>query len=212
MLLCYVTDRKLLGPSSGEEMLLTSIQHAAEAGVDWIQIREKDLSGRKLIELVRRVKEVLPEATRLVVNDRLDAAIAGKAAGVHLGASSVPAPEVIRWSRAGNAPADFLVGVSCHSLEEAVAAARAGASYIFFGPVFGTPSKDSFGPPQGTRRLAEVCRSVQIPVLAIGGVNRENAEECLRAGASGIAAIRLFQQAGDGVALARIVSRLHAIA
>jgi thiamine-phosphate pyrophosphorylase len=92
---------------------------------------------------------------------------------------------------------DFLIGYSCHSLESARAAERGGADYIFFGPVFATPSKSAFGAPQGIERLREVCASVAIPVLAIGGVNLENTRDCITAGAAGFAAIRLFQNPSE---------------
>ncbi|MBI3485067.1 MAG: thiamine phosphate synthase, partial [Acidobacteria bacterium] len=92
-------------------------------------------------------------------------------------------------------------GASCHSLAEAQAAERDGAHYLIFGPVFSTPSKSQFGAPQGIARLEEACRAVRIPVLAIGGITLDNAHECLRAGAAGIAAIRLFQDASDLPAL-----------
>ena len=105
------------------------------------------------------------------------------------------------WRRASGR-LDFMVGVSCHSLESARAAERGGADYIFFGPVFATPSKAAFGAPQGTERLGKVCASVEIPVLAIGGMNLENAGACIAAGAAGIAAIRLFQDAVDSAGLA----------
>jgi thiamine-phosphate pyrophosphorylase len=101
---------------------------------------------------------------------------------------------------------DFLVGVSCHSQEAAKSAEDGGADYIFFGPVFTTPSKAAYGAPQGLARLAEVCRSVSLPVLAIGGIALENATSCLAAGAAGIAAIRLFQDAYD---LASLVKTLR---
>jgi thiamine-phosphate pyrophosphorylase len=123
----------------------------------------------------------------------------------------VPAREVVRWCRGGNAPAEFLIGVSCHSREEARAAEDSGASYAFFGPVFDTPAKKKFGPPQGIARLGEACRAVRIPVIAIGGVNEENATECVRAGAAGIAAIRMFQESSEMETLARAIARLHSI-
>jgi thiamine-phosphate pyrophosphorylase len=120
---------------------------------------------------------------------------------------------VVRWckSSGGNAPADFLVGVSCHSLADAREAESAGAAYIFFGPVFDTPSKRGMGEPQGVARLEEICRSVAIRVLAIGGVNEQNAGDCIRAGAAGIAAIRLFQDTRDAETLKDAVKRLHAL-
>ena len=211
MLLCYVTDRKLLGPSRGANALLPLMERVAAAGVDWIQIREKDLSARALCDLARRAISAVPSTASILINDRLDVALASGAAGVHLGASSIPVAETVRWCRAGNAPPDFRVGVSCHSLQEAAEAEQAGANYVFFGPICETPSKAQFGPPQGVARLAEVCRAVRVPVIAIGGINEDGAEACSKAGAAGIAAIRLFQDAPDAAALARIVSRLHRI-
>lgn len=211
MFLCYVTNRKLLGPSGQDDALLQMIKRAGAAGVDLIQIREKDLSARELLELTRGATAAVPRTTKIIVNDRLDVAISAGAAGVHLGAASIPAADTVRWCRAGNAPKDFLVGFSCHSLQEAKAVGLAGASYVFFGPVYNTPSKIEFGPPQGSKRLAEVCRGLKIPVLAIGGINENNAAECLRAGAAGIAAIRLFQEAEDTVALSLLIERMQKI-
>src|SRR5262249_44220845 len=95
------------------------------------------------------------------------------------------------------AGSEFLIGASCHSLESAKTVARDGANYIFFGPVFATPSKAKFGEPQGVKKLADVCSAVSVPVIAIGGITLENAGDCISAGAAGIAAIRLFQDAAD---------------
>jgi thiamine-phosphate pyrophosphorylase len=141
-----------------------------------------------------------------LVNDRLDVALAERAGGVHLGENSLP-PEEAKRLLASQAvqtlPRDFLIGVSCHSLEAAKYAASAGADYIFFGPVFATPSKASYGAPQGLGRLAKACGSVSIPVLAIGGISLENAASCFSVGAAGIAAIRLFQDSSDPAELVR---------
>lgn len=179
----------------GAHILHDSIRRAAAAGAGWIQIREKDLDSRSLVELVRfAIAETREASARVLVNDRLDVALAVNAAGVHLGENSLPVEVVTAWRRS-TGRLDFLIGASCHSLESARAAERGGADYIFFGPVFATPSKAGFGAPQGTERLREVCASVGIPVVAIGGVNVENARECIAAGAAGIAAIRLFQDA-----------------
>lgn len=174
-----------------------------------MQIRERDLPARELLALVKAAIVAREGGARILVNDRLDVALAAGAAGVHLGGGSVPAHEVVRWLRERSAPAEFLVGVSCHSLEDARAAEDAGASYVFFGPVFETPSKKSYGPPQGIAKLAEVCSAVRIPVIAIGGVNEENATECMRAGAAGIAAIRMFQEMREAEKLKRAVAKLH---
>jgi len=140
-------------------------------------------------------------STRILINDRLDVAVAAGAAGVHLGEESLPVAEVTRWRKEEKPRADFSVGASCHSLAAAVEAERAGADYIFFGPVFATPSKAAYGPPQGLEKLGEVCRSVRIPVLAIGGITLENAATCLDSGAAGVAAIRLFQESADPAAV-----------
>jgi thiamine-phosphate pyrophosphorylase len=201
--LCYVTDRNAL-PARDCGALLERIARAAAAGVEWVQLREKEAQGRELFELASRaVSGVARTATRIIVNDRLDVALASGAAGVHLGGASLPVREVAAWRRAENAPPDFFIGRSCHSLAEAQQAQQDGADYIFFGPVFETPSKAGYGPPQGLERLSEVCARAAIPVLAIGGITLENARHCFSAGAAGIAAIRLFQEAEDLDSLVR---------
>jgi thiamine-phosphate pyrophosphorylase len=212
-ILCYVTDRKGLAGEAGEQnnALLERIIAAAEAGIDWIQIREKDLSTRELASLTRdavsqtkQIKERNGKLTRIIVNDRVDVALSEDSGGVHLGGHSLPVHEVRKWLATKPVLGErdkFLVGVSCHSVQDATDAERGGADYIFFGPVFATPSKASFGTPQGLPRLAEVCSSVAIPVLAIGGITHDNAGDCFASGAAGIAAIRLFQDANDPAAL-----------
>lgn len=215
-ILCYVTDRHNLvsgTTSQGSQLLLKKIQALAAAGIDWVQLREKDLSGKELSMLAREALSRISHSEgrytvpRIVLNDRLDVAIAERAGGVHLGENSVPPAHAKRLLLAANSPQtplkDFLVGVSCHSLVAAQSAASAGADYIFFGPVFATPSKAAFGSPQGLERLAAVCNSVAIPVLAIGGITLANASSCISAGASGIAAIRLFQDAHEPAEVTR---------
>lgn len=217
-LLCYVTDRRSLSETKPAEQLKTlarRIEAAAEAGVDWIQIREKDLSGKDCSALTREALQRAAKssggetsATRVIVNDRLDVALAERAGGVHLSEKSLPLAEAKRLVENRGDGNDFLIGVSCHSLEAARTAASGGADYLFFGPVFATPSKVAFGVPQGLERLAEVCRVVSIPVLAIGGITLGNAADCLAAGASGIAAIRLFQDARDMSSLVQSLRKL----
>jgi thiamine-phosphate pyrophosphorylase len=119
-------------------------------------------------------------------------AFAAGAHGVHAAETSVPIATLVAAARSSTRT-DFLVGASCHSRERAVEAANKGADYLFFGPVFATPSKENFGAPQGLEKLADVCAAVSIPVIAIGGVSVENARACRQAGAAGVAAIRLFQ-------------------
>lgn len=216
-ILCYVTDRQAL--SKGDELyarkaVLDKIQEAAAAGVDWIQIREKDLPGKECAALTSAAIEraASPSASkqatiRILVNDRLDVALSQAAGGVHLGENSLPVEKARELVDSRIPSKDFLIGVSCHSLEAATAAAKGGANYIFFGPVFATPSKAAYGAPQGLAQLAEVCRAVSLPVIAIGGITLDNAAPCLTAGASGIAAMRLFQDAQD---LASLVKELRA--
>lgn len=208
-IVCYVTDRKVLDAADAAGNVLAKIRGAMAAGVDWVQIRERDMPARELLGLAKAAGGIGAGGARVVVNDRLDVALAAGAAGVHLGGESVPAGEVVCWCRRGNAPAGFLIGVSCHSLEEAREAEDSGASYVFFGPVFETPSKKKFGPPRGITRLGEACRAVRIPVIAIGGMNEGNVAECLRAGAAGIAAIRMFQESSETETLKRAIKRIH---
>jgi thiamine-phosphate pyrophosphorylase len=197
--LCYVTDRKALTGSAHDQihLLLQKIESAARAGVDWIQIREKDLPARELAALVEEALHRVSDSCRLLVNDRLDVALAIGAGGVHLGEKSIPVDEAKRLLREKNIQKDFLVGASVHSLESAKAAQAVGADYVIFGPVYRTPSKASFGPPQGIEKLGELCRTLSVPVIPIGGIGAEIASQCHSAGASGIAAIRLFQDAPD---------------
>jgi thiamine-phosphate pyrophosphorylase len=212
--LCYVTDRcglSLVVSPAHSSFLVPKIEALLSAGIDWVQIREKDLCARNLSALTRQALSLTapectperPDRPRIVVNDRLDVALAEAAGGVHLGENSLPVKEAKQLAAARRPNHDFVVGVSCHSLESAKSAADEGADYIFFGPVFATPSKAAFGPPQGIDRLAAVCREIRIPVLAIGGITPDNFRHCLEAGAAGIAAIRLFQNAADPAAAVR---------
>ncbi len=166
------------------------IEAVVAAAVPLVQIREKPLSARVLYELTTRATAITRGSkTRLLVNDRFDIARAAGADGVHLTSRSLPA-EVVR----SICDEKFLIGVSTHSLETALDARSEGADFILFGPVFETPSKQVFGEPQGLEKLREVTSALEgFPVLAIGGINLDNAADCFRAGASGIAAIRLFQ-------------------
>ncbi len=213
-----MTDRHDLAAIDSREALealLLKIGAAVDAGVDWIQIREKDLSGKDCASLTRealqRAKNSAKRKTvpaRILVNDRLDVALSQRPGGAHLGENSLPLAEANRLVENRGERKDFLIGVSCHSLEFARAAASGDADYLFFGPVFATPSKAAFGAPQGLEQLAEVCHAVSIPVLAIGGITLENAADCLAAGASGIAAIRLFQDTRDMSSLVESLQKL----
>jgi thiamine-phosphate pyrophosphorylase len=197
--LYYITDRRQLKSLS----LDASIARAIAAGVDGVQIREKDLPARRLLALTEAAARQAREqgSTRVIVNDRLDVALAAHAHGVHLGTRSLPADVVRRL-----APREFIVGVSSHSLEEALAAEAAGADYLLLGPIFATPSKLQYGPPLGLAKLREVTSQVVIPVLALGGITVDRAAACREHGAAGIAGIRIFQ---DGESLEALVRDLR---
>lgn len=188
MKLCYITDRKGLGGD-----LLDVIGRALRAGVDLVQIREKDLEARDLFDLTRAAVALAHDLPgRILVNSRADVALAAGAHGVHLPAGSASPSEIRKI-----APPGFLVGVSCHSLEEVRLASAETADFAVFGPVFDTASKRRYGPPQGLEKLQQACRAAAIPVYALGGIDTGNAGDCFAAGAAGIAAISLFQRADD---------------
>jgi len=169
--------------------ILRRIEIAVSVKVPLLQIREKNLPTRVLYELVCRGVEITRESsTRLLVNDRFDVARAAGADGVHLTSVSLPT-RVVR-DVCGQ---DFVVGVSTHSLDEARRARDEGADFVVFGPVFETESKRGFGPPQGLEELQRVTSELRdFPVLAIGGLTRDNAESCFAVGASGFAGISWF--------------------
>ncbi len=195
--LYYITDRTQLKL----QPLDACIRKAIAAGVDWVQIREKDLPARSLLNLTQAAvqqAQAYSRRTRVMVNDRLDVALAAKADGVHLGSRSMPA-EVARRL----APEGFLIGISCHSLTEALSAEAAGADYILLGPIFETPSKLPYGPPLGIATLHEVTAQVTIPVIALGGIDAARVHMCRENGAAGIAGIRIFQDCDSVTELVR---------
>ena len=193
--ICLVTDRRRLaapGASSADarRCLLAQARQAVDAGIDLIQVRERDLDAAQLSSLVADLLEVTrPTRTRLVVNDRLDVALACGADGVHLRADSMPVAAARRL-----APAGFLIGRSVHGVEEASAAN--GGDYLIAGTVFPSASK----PPEQTRLgidgLRAIARAVTTPVLAIGGIAVERLDEVAASGVNGVAAIGLFIGSG----------------
>jgi len=187
--LYVVTDRHETSGRSLEEV----VEAAARGGAGAIQLREKDLSARALYALGARLQAAIaPYKVPLLINDRLDVALALDAAGVHLAGHSLPTAAARR--ALGTAK---LLGVSTHSIEEAHQAAAEGADFVVFGPVFTTPSKIAYGPPQGLQHLAAVVRQVDIPVVAIGGIDITNLPQVLQAGAYGVAMIRAVLAAPD---------------
>jgi thiamine-phosphate pyrophosphorylase len=183
MLRYYITDRRALDGDLNR--LHDCIQAAIAGGVEYIQIREKDLPARALLELTRdAVALAAAGRTRILVNERADVALAAGAHGVHLRSRSLPP---VIWRRVLGR--DFLIGVSCHTTDEVHRAD--GANLIVFGPVFESPGK---GSPLGLNSLRNAVMASRAPVFALGGVSEANAEACIRAGAAGIAGIRLFQE------------------
>lgn len=195
-------------PASKEfSSLLQLIRAAVNAQVQLIQLREKALSARTLYELTQRAASITRGSdTRLLVNDRADIALAAGADGVHLTARSLETGVVRRAF-----PENFLIGVSTHSLAEARASSEGGADFATFGPIFETPSKLPYGPPVGLKALREAALSLPtFPLIALGGITRDNAHAALQAGARGIAAIRLFddtQTLDETVRAVRYLSR-----
>lgn len=161
-------------------------------GVAAVQLREKDLGGRALLVLARALAAVCrAHGQRLVVNDRIDVALAAGADGVHLPAAGVSPADARRLL----GPA-ALVGVSCHSAADVTRALAGGASYATFSPVYETPSKRAYGPPVGVAALREAAR-VGLPLVALGGVDAARVAEVRAAGAAGAAAIRAWLLGGD---------------
>lgn len=207
MLLYYITDREQFRGDEAQprEQLLAKLAEAARAGVDYIQLREKDLSTRELEELVRAAVGIVRKSgtkTRLLINSRTDVAIALGADGVHLRSHDISPADVRRTWRSAGLTTQPVVVVSCHSEEEVKSAKAAGADWAVFGPVFGKGNRAG----TGISALRAACAH-GIPVLALGGVTAVNARSCIEAGAAGVAGIRLFQQ-GD---LPAAVTRLRGI-
>ncbi len=200
--LCLITDRRR--PSSPD--IVTQAQAAADAGIDLFQIREPDLPDGLLFDLTRRVVDATAgSALRVLVNDRLDVALAAGAHGVHLRGNSFPASR----ARTLSSSPSFLIGRSVHSVDEAVAAEAAGGlDYLIFGTIFPTISKPAEHRLAGIETLRAATQACRLPVLAIGGVTLDNADQIVSAGAAGLAAIGLFANNRD---LCAIVTRLRQI-
>ena len=188
----------------GDRPLIGLIRDAAIAGVDLIQIRERDMEGGALADLTRAVVEAARGTrAKVLVNDRLDVALAAGAAGVHLRGDSFEA------SRARSlAPPGFLVGRSVHDAGEAAAVeAAGGCDYLFMGTVFPSASKPAGHQASGLRALSDVCARVRIPVVAVGGISVDRVARVKAAGAAGVAAIGLFVAAPDLAATVQALRR-----
>ncbi len=213
--LYYITDRKAFpgDEPTRQHLLLQKIAEAARAGIDYIQLREKDLPIRDLEELARQAIRILREIqspletrnpkleTKLLINSRTDIALATGADGVHLRSDDISPAEIRAIQSAasrnwGEETRNLIVGVSCRSAEDVRRAAHEGATLAVLAPVFGKVTQGRDAPqiqPLGTDALKAACQS-SLPIFALGGVTLANAQSCLNAGAQGIAGIRLFQK------------------
>jgi thiamine-phosphate pyrophosphorylase len=184
-----VTDRR----ATAGRPLTEVVERCLGAGLPAVQLREKDLAGVELLDLARALRGLTARhGARLLVNDRVDVALAVDADGVQLPEAGLPPAA----ARALVGPARLL-GVSTHSTGSLEAAQEAGADFVLFGPVYDTPHKRAWGAPQGTAALAAACRRANVPVLAIGGVTAGRVPELSEAGAAGVAVIRALLEADD---------------
>lgn len=187
-----ITDRRLFGPGPIEARLET-LFCALPAGTLAVQVREKDLATRDLLDLVRRIRGVaVPHGVPVLVNDRLDVAIAADADGVHLPSSGLP-PDRVRSVFRG------LIGTSCHSIEEVACLDPSFVDFTTVGPVFDTPSKREYGPPLGVETVRRAVAVSRVPILAIGGVEPRTAALLRGCGVAGVAAISAVWTATDPV-------------
>ncbi len=179
--LYLVTDRK---QAAGRDLLWV-LEQALDGGVKGIQLREKDLGGGQLFHLAERIKALCDaHHASLLINDRVDVAMAVDADGVHLGGASIP----VRTARKLMGD-NKLIGVSTHSLKEAQESEQAGADFLVFGPVFFTSSKAPYGEPQGLGPLKKVVEKLSIPVYSIGGIKADNIAEVKATGVRGVSLI-----------------------
>lgn len=181
-----ITDRKQCSPRPLTEV----VRRACRNGIRAVQLREKDLPGKKLLELATELRRITFRwNAKLFINDRADIALATGADGVHCRETSMSPADIKKLS------ASLLVGSSVHSLNSAKQAQQEGADFLLFGPVCYTSTKAKYGDPQGTNQLKQVVASVNIPVLAVGGITPEHARSCLSAGAWGVAGISSIMSA-----------------
>jgi thiamine-phosphate pyrophosphorylase len=195
-----ITDRRV----AGERDILDVVRAAIRGGATVIQLREKEATTREMIRLGEALHEITREAgIPLIVNDRVDVALAIEAEGVHVGQDDMPAAVARRLIGP-----DKILGVSAETVEQALQAERDGADYLGVGDVYGTPTKPDAGPPIGLEGLAEIVQAVSIPVVGIGGITPDNAAAVIEAGAVGVAVISAVVGAEDPEEAAR---RLRAV-
>jgi thiamine-phosphate pyrophosphorylase len=186
---------------AGGRSLTEAVEQAVSGGVTMVQLREKTACGRDFYNLAIEMRKLTKRLrVPLIINDRTDIALAAGADGVHLGQSDLPVEAARRIMEHG------IIGVSAGNAEQAVLAWRGGADYIGAGAVFPTPSKDDAGEAIGLDTLRDICASVKVPVIAIGGVHAGNAADVMRCGASGIAVISAILANADPREAARKIA------
>jgi thiamine-phosphate pyrophosphorylase len=201
--LYVITDAGLARGRSHQEV----IEAAILGGATIVQYRAKDVSTRQMVTEAQVLRELTRHAgVPFIVNDRVDVALAVDADGVHIGQDDMPV------ALARKLIGDRLLGVSAHSLSEAVQAVQDGADYLGVGPVFATPTKPDAAPPIGIDGLTTIRRQISIPIVAIGGINQANAAEVIRTGVNGIAVVSAVVAAADVTAAARqLISIVSAV-
>ena len=188
--LYLITDRHQVPAGRS---LLETVEAALLGGVRAVQLREKDLTAAELLPLARELRDLTRRfGARLLINDRIDVALAVDADGVHLGGHSLPVAVARRLLGA-----DRLIGISTHHIAEIAAAAAGGADFVTFGPVFATPSKAAYGPPLGLTALQAACTSTPLPVFALGGIKVDHLPALTAKGAHGLAVISAIIAAPD---------------
>lgn len=197
--LYLVTDRRL----AGDRPLTEVVRMAVAGGVTIVQLREKDCSSREYLELARSIKKILSPEVPLIINDRLDVALAAQADGVHLGQNDLPAETARKYLGP-----QAIVGLSVENLEQLEQAINLPVDYLALSPVFATPTKTDTGPAWGLEGLAGARRMTARPLVAIGGINESNAAEVIKAGADGLAVVSAVCAAPDPEQAARRLRRL----
>jgi thiamine-phosphate pyrophosphorylase len=184
-----VTDRKMLGDISEVE----AARLCYEGGADVVQLRMKDTDGGEMLEKAKAIQELAQKFCKFfIVNDRLDVAILAGADGVHIGQSDIPVEEARRL--VGD---EMIIGVSVSTVDEAVKAVDGGADYLGVGAIFNTSTKPDADQGIGLDTLMEICQAVDVPVVAIGGINKGNITEVIRAGADGAAVVSAIMAKPD---------------
>ena len=198
--LYLVTDRGLAKGRTTLEI----VRAAVEGGVTCVQLREKECSTLQFIEQAMAVKDFLRDhGVPLIINDRVDVALAVAADGVHLGQTDMPLKAARRIL--GDS---MIIGISAESLEDAIEAERGGADYLGVSPIYATPTKTDTAPPLGLKGLRAIREAVKLPLVGIGGLNRDNAAEVIRSGGDGVAVVSAIVAAGDPEAAARTLKQI----